>query len=46
MHIKSIYTTALLFFPYKPYTRAGFEPGLSFPQAEAMTTAPRRQGYM
>jgi hypothetical protein len=28
----------------KPYTLAGFEPGLSDPQADAMTTAPRRQG--
>jgi hypothetical protein len=29
---------------FSPYTMEGFEPGLSVPQADAMTTAQRRQG--
>jgi hypothetical protein len=29
-------------FPNKPYTLAGLELGLSAPQEDAMTTAPRR----
>jgi hypothetical protein len=44
MHIKSIFTTALLCFPKKPYTLEGFEPGSTVLQAKAMTTAPRRPG--
>jgi hypothetical protein len=46
MHIKSIYIPTrqrCYIFPYKPYTLAGFEPVSFFPQANAMTTAPRRQ---
>jgi hypothetical protein len=31
-------------FPKKPYTLAGFEPVSFAPEAEAMSTAPRRQG--
>jgi hypothetical protein len=42
MHIKSIFITALLCFPKKPYTLAGFEPGPAVRKADAMTTAPRR----
>jgi hypothetical protein len=33
-------------FPHKPNTLAGFEPGSSFPQADAMSTAPRRQCFI
>jgi hypothetical protein len=29
----------------KPYTLAGFEPGSSDPEADVMSTAPRRQGH-
>jgi hypothetical protein len=29
----------------KPYTLAGFDPGYYVLQADAMTTAPRRQGF-
>jgi hypothetical protein len=37
------YTASLQCFIYKnPYTLVGFEPGSSVPQAESMTTAPRR----
>jgi hypothetical protein len=32
-------------FPLKPYTLAGFEPGSSVSEADAMSTAPRRQGF-
>jgi hypothetical protein len=32
--------------PKKPSTLAGFEPGSSIPQADVMSTAPRRQGPM
>jgi hypothetical protein len=41
-HNQHYNTTALLCFSKKPYTLAGFEPGSSFPQADAMATAPRR----
>jgi hypothetical protein len=37
-------TPALLCFPRKPYTLAGFEPWSS--DVQAMTTAPPRQGTM
>jgi hypothetical protein len=43
MDIQSIFTTALPCFAKKPYTLAGFEPGPSVYQADATTTAPRRQ---
>jgi hypothetical protein len=39
-----IYTTALQCFPNKSCTMAGLEPGPSVPEADAMSTAPRRQG--
>jgi hypothetical protein len=42
--LSRFYTTALLWFPKKTYTLAGFEPGSSGPKANAMATAPRRQG--
>jgi hypothetical protein len=42
MHIH----TALLWFPKKPYTLAGFEPGSFIPEVNAMSTAPRRQGII
>jgi hypothetical protein len=32
-----------MYFPLKPYTLAGFEPGSSDPEADAMSTAPRRR---
>jgi hypothetical protein len=45
MLIESLFTTALQCFPKNlTYTLAVFEPGSSVPQADAMTTAPRRQG--
>jgi hypothetical protein len=34
----------LLCFPKKRYTLAGFEPGSAVSEADAMSTAPRRQG--
>jgi hypothetical protein len=39
-----VFITALLWFPQKPYTLAGFEPGSSVPEADAVSTAPCRQG--
>jgi hypothetical protein len=36
-------TTAMLRFPKNPNTLAGFEPGSSAPEADAMSTEPRRQ---
>jgi hypothetical protein len=47
MHIKSIkYVQQHCYdFPKKPYTMAGFEPGPSVQEADAMSTAPRRQGF-
>jgi hypothetical protein len=30
--------------PKKPYALAGFEPGCSFPEAVAVSTAPHHQG--
>jgi hypothetical protein len=43
MHMKSNYTAALLpMFTLKNLT--GLEPGCSVPLADAMATAPRRQG--
>jgi hypothetical protein len=42
--VDSRYTTALLWLPKKPYTLAGFEPGSTCPEGNAMSTAPRRQG--
>jgi hypothetical protein len=38
-------TKALLYFPLKPYTIAGFEPGSSVSGADAVFTTPRRQGH-
>jgi hypothetical protein len=38
------YTAALLCCPLTHYTLAGFEPGMPVPKADAMSTAPRRQG--
>jgi hypothetical protein len=40
------FTTTLLCFPKKPNTPAGFEPGSSVSEAYALSTAPRRQGFM
>jgi hypothetical protein len=45
MHFTQLYTTAMLHVSLKPYTVAGFEPGSSVPEADAMSTAPRRQYY-
>jgi hypothetical protein len=42
MKSKSLYATALLCFPLKPYTLVGFEPGSSVPEVDVMSTAPRR----
>jgi hypothetical protein len=36
------YTTAMLWYHKKPYNLAEFEPGFSVPEADAMSTAPRR----
>jgi hypothetical protein len=39
------HTTELLRFPKNlMFTLAGFEPGSSVPEVDAMSTAPRRQG--
>jgi hypothetical protein len=45
MYIRTFFTTSILCFPKKPYTLAGFEAGSSVHRADAMTTAPRRQGF-
>jgi hypothetical protein len=42
MHIKSILYNSIDMFPKKPNTLAGFEPGSSVPEADAMSTASRR----
>jgi hypothetical protein len=42
IHVNHLYTTALLIFPQNPYTLAGFEPRSAFPEADAMSTVPRR----
>jgi hypothetical protein len=39
-------TTALLCCSKKPYTLAGFEPGSAVSEANAMPTAPHRQGAL
>jgi hypothetical protein len=44
MHIKSTTQQHCYVFPKKPYTVAGFEPGSAVSEADAMSTAPRRQG--
>jgi hypothetical protein len=43
MLIKSI-TQQHCCFSLKPYSREGFEPGSSVPEADAMATESRRQG--
>jgi hypothetical protein len=40
LHMKN----SIAVFPCKPDTLAGFEPGSSVPDSDAMSTAPRRQG--
>jgi hypothetical protein len=35
--------SSIAMFPLQPYTLAGFEPGSSVPEADAMSTAPRRR---
>jgi hypothetical protein len=40
MHIKSILYNSIDMFPKKPNTLAGFEPGSSVPEADAMSTPP------
>jgi hypothetical protein len=45
-HIELVYTTAWLRVPYWSYTLAGFEPRSSVSEEEAMTTAPRCQGWI
>jgi hypothetical protein len=42
--LRQFHTTALFVFPQKPYTLAGFEPGLSIPEVDAISNEPRRQG--
>jgi hypothetical protein len=44
MHIKSKTHNSIAMFFLKPYTLAGFEPGPAVSEADAMSTAPRRQG--
>jgi hypothetical protein len=44
MHIKSKTHNSIAMFFLKPYTLAGFEPGSAVSEADAMSTAPRRQG--
>jgi hypothetical protein len=47
MHIESIlhnYVCTWLCFPKNPYTLTRFEAGYSVLEADAMPTAPRRQG--
>jgi hypothetical protein len=43
-HIKSIEHNGIATIPVKPWILAGFEPGSSDPEADAMSSAPRRQG--
>jgi hypothetical protein len=43
-HITSRVNESNAIFSLKPYTLAGFEPGSSVPEANVMSTAPRRQG--
>jgi hypothetical protein len=38
MHIKPIKFNSYDISPYKPYTLAGFEPGSSVPEADAMSS--------
>jgi hypothetical protein len=47
MHIKSfyVYTTALLCFPKNLIPWRDSKPGLLVHEADAMSTAPRRQGH-
>jgi hypothetical protein len=44
MHIKLLYTTALLCFPKNLMPWRDSNPGLLVPEADAMSSAPRRQG--
>jgi hypothetical protein len=44
MHIKSKTHNNFAMFFLKPYTLAGFEPGSAVSKADAMSSAPRRQG--
>jgi hypothetical protein len=43
MHITSIVHNSIAVTSLKPYTLAGFEPGCSVPEADAVSTAPPRQ---
>jgi hypothetical protein len=43
LHIKSKTQQHCYVIPKKPYTLAGFEPGSAVSEADAMSTAPRRQ---
>jgi hypothetical protein len=43
VHSKSVVHNSIQQLPQKPYTLAGFEPGPSFLEADAMSTASRRQ---
>jgi hypothetical protein len=40
-----LYAIALLCFPQKPNILAGFEPGSSVPEADAMSTAPHHKDH-
>jgi hypothetical protein len=42
--IKSIEYNSIAMFSQKPYIPAGFKPGTSVPESDAMSTAPRHQG--
>jgi hypothetical protein len=45
MHIKSkTHNSIAIFFLKKTFTLAGFKPGSAVSEADAMSTAPRRQG--
>jgi hypothetical protein len=46
MHIKSIMHSSIAMISLKPNTLAGFEPRPSVLEADAMPTAPRRQGMV
>jgi hypothetical protein len=46
MYVSQFEHSSIAFFPKKPYTLTGFEPLSSVPEADAMSTASRRQSLM
>jgi hypothetical protein len=46
MHFNSILHNSISVISLKTYALAGIEPGSAVPQAETMSTVPRRQGNL